>query len=240
VSLTFEEIKELTRKCFGDRLSSNQIFTQDEFLSFIVNDMTIPDLVGRENWTWKYKVITGQVLAGKYVIEYPSDVQDIALVIWLTGNLGTTYVIPFKPSNEFFPLFPDPSLYPTNRPAYYTKLERQLWFDCPVDVNTNIRLLCYKRYPRLTLSSDVPSWLDEDRHMVLVYGSVGMAYLTIEDKANAQPWLNLYESTVKQMKEKDQRSEGEPIFAGRFMPPIGPEGLGLGDYWANPFIFRSP
>jgi hypothetical protein len=240
VALTFEQIKDLVRKNFGDRLSSNQIFSQDEFLGFVVNDMTIPDLVGRNNWTWKYLVITGQVQANVVTMQYPDDMQDLGLIIWLTGNLSTTYKLLYKTPQQFFEEFPDPSIIPSYRPVCYTKLRRQIWFNCPVDVLTNVRLIGYKRFVRLQALSDTPDWLDEDRHMVLVYGSTGMAYLTIEDKTNAQPWLNLYESTVKQMIEKDTISEAELVTAGKFKPDTGPEGAVLGDYWTNPFIFKSP
>lgn len=240
MALTLDQMRALIRKNIGDRLSSNTIITQDDYLAYCINDMTVPDLVGRHDWTWKYSVQTGQIDANQYVMRYPNTIQDIAVVLYLTGNLTTTKKLDFKTPLKFFEDYPDPSLFPQWMPSYYTKIKRDLWFNCPIDVATNIRLIGYTKFAKLSLPTESPDWLDEDRHMVLVYGATGMAFLAIEDKTNSQPWLNLYESTVKQMWEQDQAVEAELITAGAFKPGDSPDMRVMGEYWKSPFILRSP
>src|SRR5262245_51800842 len=149
MSLTLCEIKSHIRKFIGDRLSSNQIFTQDEYLTSVVNDMVIPDLVGRHPWSWKYTMETGVIAANKWKFQLPATYQNLALLVFHSGDIANTYKILYRDPQTFFRDYPDPSLETTGKPLLFTKLNKEIWLNRPLDQQYNLRALAYRTFPRV-------------------------------------------------------------------------------------------
>src|SRR5262245_53428332 len=100
--MNFGKIKEHIRKIIADRLASSQVFTQDEYLHAVVNEVVMPDIVGRYDWFWKEVMETTPLPVGTYQILFPESVQDLRALILMTGSLGTTLPLKYMPTKEFF------------------------------------------------------------------------------------------------------------------------------------------
>jgi hypothetical protein len=225
----------LARKFSNDRLASGQLMSQEDFLRIILNESVVPDFVGRKDWFFKEQLVTTQILTDTYVLQMPKTLQDVAVLILHTGELGTTKKLTFKDYGEFLRLFPDPLLITRGFPDFYTYVNKQVWFDRPVDEDYNIRMLGLLRPGKLLVNSDVPDWLDEDKHMLLVYGLVGFLYLSVEDTKNSQVWFNIYEQGVETFwKESESRKDGDKRL-GKFAESAD---ILLNDPINNPFVKR--
>lgn len=232
--MTFREIKDLIRKITADRMSSNQVLTQEVFLGGIVNDAVIPDLVGRRDWSWKERMETASLSINTFKIQMLTTLQDIKLLILHTGVQGTTRELKYKTPPVFFKAYPDPGLITSALPTYYTMINREVWFDAPINGAYSLRMLGLRRFDKLVNDADTPTWLDDDKHMLLVYGGAGMVYATIEDQTNTQIWFKLYENSVEQWWGQDQKKQ--PVHLGAFKTPS----RSLGEYWKSPFILEVP
>jgi hypothetical protein len=232
--VTFRELKDQIRKFSGDRLPGSQVMTQDAFLGAIINDAVIPDLVGRHDWSWKESVETASFSAGDFRIQMPSTLQDVKVLILHTGSIGTTRRLEHMTPLKFFESWPDPNLEAQAYPTHYTWVNREIWLNYPLNGAWSLRMLGLKRFARMTADGDTPSWLDDDKHMLLVYAGTGFVYQSIEDRDNAAVWFKLYENGVEQWWREDQMKE--PVYLGKFEP----QGRGpVGEYWKSPFIRSS-
>jgi hypothetical protein len=237
--MNYGDMKTLVRKLTSNRLASGQIIDQDTFLGLVFNEMTIPDFVGRHDWFFKEILATSQMPANTYVLQLPTTLQDISVVILDTMVQGTTRVIDYLDQTEFFNKYPSPVLDNSGFPAYYTYVNREIWFDRPTNADWNLRIIGLQRFPKLVLDSDSPSWLDDDKHMLLVYCSAGFVYQTFEDAKNAQIWLKIYEDGTEKYWGESERKRDAHTGLGKFLNN-NPNLVSTGQYWTNPFIMRDP
>lgn len=235
--MNFGELKTLVRKITGDRLASNQVMDQDVFLGVAFNDVIIPEMNGRHDWFFKESMVTTLVPAATYVIQMPSNLENVGVLILHTGAIGTTRPLTHMPQRAFFEQFTDPSLESASFPAYYTWVNREIWFDRPTSAQWNVRIIGYTRFPRLVEDSDVPTWLDDSRHILLAYGVAGFCYQTFEDSKNSQVWFNIYEQGVTQYWNVTEGKRDANSKLGQYAADNIPS---PGAYWANPFIIKDP
>jgi hypothetical protein len=240
VSIELGELKQFTRKFMGDRLSSNAIFSQDEYLTAVFNDMVIPDIVGRYPWSWKYIMESGVIGQGKWKFQMPATYQDIALLILHSGEVSNTYKMGYKNPQRFFEMIPDPELETSGKAEFFTKINREIWFDRPLDETMALRVLAYRRFPRVETDDETFSYIEGDRHMVLAYGAAAFCFLTVEDTEHAKPWLTIYQTSIEQMWSLDNTQEVEEYTLGKFNPHAAMDRILQGNYWQNPFILTNP
>jgi hypothetical protein len=233
------DMKLLVKKLTSNRLASSQIIDQDTFLGLVFNEMTIPDFVGRHDWFFKEIMETSQMPALTYVLQFPTTLQDISVVILDTMVYGTTKTLDYIDQSSFYSKYPSPQLEASGYPAYYTYINRELWLDRPTSANWNLRIIGLQRFPKLVLDSDSPTWLDDDKHMLLVYCTAGFVYQTFEDAKNAQIWLKIYEDGTEKYWTESERKRDAHTALGKFLSN-NPDLVSTGQYWLNPFVMRNP
>lgn len=240
--MNFGDLKLHVRKAIADRLSNNAVLSQDDFLIAAFNDMVIPRLVGIRPWFFKEFTETTPLYAGHYQMQFPEDLQDLHQLTLITGDRGTTYVLPYFPMRNFFEMYPDPPIEPSNYPAMYTWVNRVAWFNCPIHTDAGLRMVGQRRFQRLVMDSDVPHWMDEDKHMLLVYGVTGYCFALMEDTNMAKLWTDLFDRGVTEWWAATQLQHDRDYRLGRYEPPsaYGAAGPMLAQYWTNPFVIRAP
>jgi hypothetical protein len=151
-------------------------------------------------------------------------------------------VLPYVPMRNFFEMYPDPPIEPANFPAMYTWVNRVVWFNCPSSADIGLRMVGMRRFPRLVLDSDVPHWMDEDRHMLLVYGVSGYCFWLMEDTNMGKLWTDLFDQGVGEWWQQTQSQMDRDFHLGAYQPPsaYGPAAPMLAQYWTNPFVIRAP
>jgi len=207
----------LTRKLTNDRLASGQMMSQEDFLRTLLNETVVPDFVGRKKWFFKNQVATSQAPLGTHILQFPQSLQDVKLLILHTGTQGTTKKLTRMPMVEFFDVHPDPSQEARGYPESYTWVNRQVWFDKPMGGDYNIRMIGLLRPNKLINEADTPFWLDEDKHMLLVYGLAGFVYQSVEDSKNSQVWFNIYEQGVDTYWKESENQLDIKASLGKFM-----------------------
>lgn len=235
--MNYGDMKTRVKKLIGNRLGSNQVMTQDEWLETVFNDFIIPDFVGRHDWYFKETMLTGQQALGTYVFDVPDVIEDISLLILMTGSIGTTRPMEYMTQKEFFDQFPDPSQEASNFPSVYTWVNRQVWLNCPISDSFSFRMIGFTRYPRLVNDSDVPVWLRDDKHALLIYGATGFCFQTFEDAKNSQIWFNIFESGVETFWKTSEAKRDANDKLGNFKPLLSGR---MGAYWENPFVRKDP
>jgi len=240
--VTFLELKTHVRKFTGDRLASNQIQSQDIVLGTLINEIVVPDLVGRHDWFFKQAMETSPLAINTYTFQMPPTLQGIELLILLAGTLSVTGEIIHRQPTTFFANFPDPSLYVKGIPAFYTWVNRQVWLNCPTQAAWNVRMLSLRRFDKLVQDGDIPTWMDDDRHMLLVMGATGLVYQIVEDSKNAAVWLKLYEQGVEAWWLNTPGKSDENVALGRFDPTEQTRRMigRLGQYWTDPRVMHNP
>lgn len=240
--MNFGDLKLHVRKAIADRLTSNQVMSQDDFLIAAFNDVIIPRLVGMRPWFFKEFTETSPLRMGVYQLQFPSDLQNLHHLSLITGDRGTTYVLPYVPMRNFFESYPDPAIEPANFPALYTWINRVVWFNCPASTDLGLRMVGMRRFERLVLDSDTPGWLDEDRQMLLVYGVVGYCFWLMEDMNMGKLWTDLFDKGVSEWWMQTQQQQDRDFALGAYQPPsaYGPAAPMLAQYWTNPFVIRAP
>lgn len=207
----------LARKLTNDRLASGQLMSQEDFLRILLNETVVPDFIGRKKWFFKTQMATAQTPLNTYIMEMPQNFQDVKLLILHTGQTGTTRKLVYKPVGDFFNLWPDPSLESKGFPEWYTWVKRQVWFDKPMGGDYNVRMIGQLRPERLVQNSDSPGWLDEDKHILLVYCLAGFVYQSVEDSKNSQVWFNIYEQGVETYWKESENKLDTDARLGRFL-----------------------
>jgi len=225
------------RKITKDRLASDRIIPQEEYIPMVINESIIPDFIGRKNWFFKTQVVTSQAPRGTYILQMPQNLQNVKLVIMHTGDLGTTQKLTYMRPADFFDYVPDPAIETEGFWFHYTWVNRQIWFDRPLLANYACRLIGLLRPPRLVNSSDVPEWLDEDKHNLLVYGAAGFIYTGMEDTKNGQVWFNVYEQGVKTFWDESEAKIDADVHLGKFLPQDA-DALLSTDPIKSPFVRR--
>ena len=216
--MTLSDMIRFVRKITKDRLASDRVISQEEYIPMVLNESIIPDFIGRHPWFFKTQVVTSQAPKGTYMLQMPQTLQDVRLAIMHTGELGTTRKLKFQPMQQFFDYIPDPAIETEGFWEWYTWTNRQIWFDRPLLANYAARFVGLLRPNRLVNMSDVPEWLDEDKHMLLVYGACGFIYTAMEDTKNGQVWFNVYEQGVKTYWDESENKQDADIHLGKFLP----------------------
>jgi len=235
--VNFLDLKTQVRKIIADRLAGDTIYTQDVYLGHVLNEASIPDLVGRHDWTWKEHVQTAPMAQGTYKLQMPSTLKDVRTLILMTGARGTTRPLVHKFPATFFESFADPSLQASTFPRIYTWVNREIWFDCPTAAAWSLRMVGLLRPNKLVNASDSPDFLDDDRHMLLVYHAAGFVFSVLEDSKNSLIWMKLYEAGVESWWSDHLKQSDREVVLGKF---LGEQSIYGTEYWRDANVGRAP
>jgi len=232
------DLKKQVRKIIGDRLAGDQVFTQDVYITSVLNEASIPELVGAHDWTWKEHVQTAPLGTGTFKIQMPSQIKDVRLAILMTGARGTTRPLDHKFPANFFTFWPDPSLEPPNYPDCYTWANREIWFNCPTAASYSLRIVGLLKPDSLVDDADSPDFLDSDRHMLLAYHASGFIFSVMEDSKNSLIWSKLYEAGLENFWQEHNKQSDRTVTLGRYTP--GQDPSYSTEYWRDANVRYAP
>lgn len=246
--MTLQDVINHVNQNMANLFRVNEILDGDQYISDAVNLYVLPRLVTMHDWSWKYVYVDIQLNAGIYKFT-PSAaslgsnilIDDLDLVILLTGNLGTTDVVEQINRHKFLQNFPDPSIEPRNRPSVCMRIGApgdtvdEIWFNCPLDIQRRFRLFFAKTFGTVTLAQELP--FRYDKHMLIIQGVTAYCYASFEKYEAAAPFEQMFLDGVEMWWKQDQDQGGLETTLG-FFKSRRAQSYPDTEYWKDPFVRR--